>query len=285
MEDDRHQHDTAKINVGGRHYEVSTSLLLARNPDSMLATLLSDTWREDPSKPIFIDRDGDLFAYVLNYLRYGSIELPGNLPKATFVRELDYYGLAIYDECILQNTPVAMIKLLKSRIHESELHHDMLLIASKCYSEFIAGRTTVRIGNRMWSCLRNPPHTYDTAEMMDVLNQYLLQFHGLKASKRSRLYVTDLDFVLKVQEVEFETVHTPQEIRVVSSTEPTVVEDDSSASSSNHIGFTVNVRGNRGRIITDEEFMAALNAEEDFVTELDRQAAELDHRQAAHSFL
>ena len=185
MDDDRQ--DTAKINVGGRHYEVSTSLLLARNPDSMLATLLSDTWREDPSKPIFIDRDGEMFAHVLNYLRYGSIELPGNLPKATFVRELDYYGLAIYDECILQNTPVAMMKLLKSRIHESELHHDMLVIASHCYSEFIAGRTTVHIGNRIKSCLRHLPYSYDTAEMIDVLNQYLLQFHGLKASTSSPL--------------------------------------------------------------------------------------------------
>lgn len=33
--------------------------------------LVSDTWMEDREKVVFIDRSGDIFAFVLEYLRYG----------------------------------------------------------------------------------------------------------------------------------------------------------------------------------------------------------------------
>ena len=39
--------------------------------DSVLATLVSDTWQEDPEETVFIDRNGDTFAYVLDFMRYG----------------------------------------------------------------------------------------------------------------------------------------------------------------------------------------------------------------------
>ena len=39
--------------------------------ETMLGKLVSETWQQDPEKPVFIDRDGDIFAHVLNYLRYG----------------------------------------------------------------------------------------------------------------------------------------------------------------------------------------------------------------------
>jgi hypothetical protein len=37
----------------------------------MLGRLVSDTWNDDPEKEVFIDRNGDIFPYVLDYLRYG----------------------------------------------------------------------------------------------------------------------------------------------------------------------------------------------------------------------
>ena len=71
---------TVKLNVGGKHYEVSYSLI-NEHPESMLGRLVSDTWQKvDAESTIFIDRDGDIFGHILNYIRYGSIELPSNLP-------------------------------------------------------------------------------------------------------------------------------------------------------------------------------------------------------------
>ena len=62
--------DTVKFNVGGRHFEVSKSLI-AGHQDTVLGKLVSDTWNADPGKAVFIDRSSDLFAQVLEYLRYG----------------------------------------------------------------------------------------------------------------------------------------------------------------------------------------------------------------------
>ncbi len=61
---------TIKFNVGGRHFEVSRDLIDTHS-ETMLGKLVSDAWQEDPEEVVFIDRDGDIFAHVLNYLRYG----------------------------------------------------------------------------------------------------------------------------------------------------------------------------------------------------------------------
>jgi len=88
--------DTVKFNVGGKHFEVSGALISA-NSETMLAKMISETWEQEPEKPIFIDRDGDMFAHVLNYLRYGSIELPISTTQAMFQRELDY-GTTLFQQ-------------------------------------------------------------------------------------------------------------------------------------------------------------------------------------------
>ena len=59
---------TVKLNVGGRHYEISSELI-EKFPDSVLSTLVSDC--QDPTEEVFIDRNGDMFAYVLDFMRYG----------------------------------------------------------------------------------------------------------------------------------------------------------------------------------------------------------------------
>ncbi len=62
--------ETIKFNVGGRHFEVSRALLDGHS-ETVLGKLVSDTWNDDPDKAVFIDRDGDIFYHILNYLRYG----------------------------------------------------------------------------------------------------------------------------------------------------------------------------------------------------------------------
>jgi hypothetical protein len=84
------------FNVGGTKYEVSDSLL-DRYPDSMLRKISSDTWQEGATdkstEEIFIDRNGERFQYVLDYLRDSCVELPMSIPKGQLVADLDYFGI------------------------------------------------------------------------------------------------------------------------------------------------------------------------------------------------
>ena len=66
----------------------------------MLSKMISDTWHhqqtsasDSDDKRIFIDRSGDIFQHILEYLRYGSVVLPISIPTEMFTRELEYYLL------------------------------------------------------------------------------------------------------------------------------------------------------------------------------------------------
>lgn len=81
---------TVKFNVGGKLYEVSRSLL-DRFPSTKLAEKASE-WSL-PSPPIFIDRDGDRFAYCLDYMRdNGTVYLPETVSKTAILRDLEFLG-------------------------------------------------------------------------------------------------------------------------------------------------------------------------------------------------
>ena len=63
--------ETVKFDVGGRQFKVSRALINENHSEALLGKLVSDTWNKDPEEAVSIDRDGDIFAHVLNYLRYG----------------------------------------------------------------------------------------------------------------------------------------------------------------------------------------------------------------------
>jgi len=84
-----------RLNVGGNRYELSRDLLM-EDEKTMLAKLVSDTWlknKDDPDLEVFIDRDGETFRHVLQYLRHKQITLPKEVSKDSFLKELDYYGI------------------------------------------------------------------------------------------------------------------------------------------------------------------------------------------------
>ena len=82
------------LNVGGSIYEVPRKTL-QRYPESMLAKLVSEEWRpqEDNSTPIFIDRDGSRFQFVLDFLRDGKVHLPASVSAEALRADFAYYGL------------------------------------------------------------------------------------------------------------------------------------------------------------------------------------------------
>lgn len=115
---------TVKFNVGGKSFETSVSLI-DQHKDTMLSRLVSKTWQQDPNKSVFIDRDGDVFAQVLNYLRYGSITLPGNIAKDMFLRDLDFYGI-VPEEGSVRSASEGWASNVDKRYNEINDHEDQL---------------------------------------------------------------------------------------------------------------------------------------------------------------
>uniref|UniRef100_A0A8D0GD86 Potassium channel tetramerization domain containing 8 n=1 Tax=Sphenodon punctatus TaxID=8508 RepID=A0A8D0GD86_SPHPU len=96
--------EVVELNVGGQVYVTKHSTLLSV-PDSTLASMFapcrsshaaagSRELPRDSRARFFIDRDGFLFRYVLDYLRDKQLALPEHFPeKERLLREAEYFQL------------------------------------------------------------------------------------------------------------------------------------------------------------------------------------------------
>lgn len=94
------QHPLVYLNVGGIKYVTLRSTLL--NPTyapNFLAQLIENDLSNklsairDQDNHIFIDRNGLVFAVVLDYLRTGELNIPATMCRRQVELELDYFGL------------------------------------------------------------------------------------------------------------------------------------------------------------------------------------------------
>ena len=92
------QENVIRLDVGGIPY-TTTLDTLRKVPGSMLAIMFSEGhmnpgFRTDDGR-IFIDRDGELFASVLEYLRTGVLDMKGMgwLKMRRLSREFNFFGL------------------------------------------------------------------------------------------------------------------------------------------------------------------------------------------------
>nr|XP_002731340.1 PREDICTED: potassium voltage-gated channel subfamily D member 1-like [Saccoglossus kowalevskii] len=91
----RISNDLINLNVGGKIYTTSRSTL-TRYPDSMLGAMFGGDFptRSDSNGNIVIDRDGELFRYVLNFLRNGNLRLPDSFREVELLEdEADFYQI------------------------------------------------------------------------------------------------------------------------------------------------------------------------------------------------
>ncbi|CAG5872053.1 unnamed protein product [Menidia menidia] len=91
--------DVVELNVGGQVYYTRHSTLVS-TPNSLLGKLFSskkdatNDLARDPKGRYFIDRDGFLFRYVLDYLRDKQVVLPDHFPeKGRLRKEAEYFQL------------------------------------------------------------------------------------------------------------------------------------------------------------------------------------------------
>jgi len=104
---------TVQFNVGGTLYTVSRSLLDSQHPNTMLARSASQQWQEDSEAEIFIERDGSIFRFVLNYMRDGRVVLPISESKESVLAELEYYGIEV-DKCQVNDASMRKATCIKS---------------------------------------------------------------------------------------------------------------------------------------------------------------------------
>lgn len=86
-----------ELNVGGVFYTTSMATLM-KEPDSLLAQMFSQKSKsqlvKDNKGRVFLDRDGVLFRYVLDYLRNQALILPENFhEKERLKQEAEYFKL------------------------------------------------------------------------------------------------------------------------------------------------------------------------------------------------
>lgn len=83
------------LNVGGKFYS-TTFETLTRFPDSMLGAMFRGPRPAltDSSGNYFIDRDGKTFRHILNFLRFGRLDLPEGYAELSLLRvEADFYQI------------------------------------------------------------------------------------------------------------------------------------------------------------------------------------------------
>jgi hypothetical protein len=105
--------DIVELNVGGVTYATTLGTLQQAEPDSPLAVIstlntaeIRTIFGRDSKNRIFIDRDGILFRYVLDYLRNQKLSLPENFSERDRLRiEADYYRLVNMSKALAEIRP------------------------------------------------------------------------------------------------------------------------------------------------------------------------------------
>ncbi|CAF1578043.1 unnamed protein product [Rotaria magnacalcarata] len=105
--------DVVELNVGGVTYATTLGTLQQAEPESPLAIIstlnaaeIRTIFGRDSKNRIFIDRDGVLFRYVLDYLRNKKLSLPENFAELERLRtEAEYYRLDSMSRLLAQSRP------------------------------------------------------------------------------------------------------------------------------------------------------------------------------------
>jgi hypothetical protein len=101
------------LDVGGTLYKVSRATL-ERCKNSRLAQWIAN--HEENAEPLFIDRNGLLFQYVLDYLRTHKLLVPPSVSRAALREEFAFYGISVDMTKIIEKYSREYLMELKRKI-------------------------------------------------------------------------------------------------------------------------------------------------------------------------
>jgi hypothetical protein len=102
IETTKRPHSIVHLNIGGCEYSTTVATLCRDGSDSLLADIFSAHGIDRhvqlvqllPNGSYFIDRDGQLFRYILDYLRTGKCILPDRFDEFERLKvEAEFYRL------------------------------------------------------------------------------------------------------------------------------------------------------------------------------------------------
>jgi hypothetical protein len=80
------------FNVGGTRYDVAIDILM-KFEDTLLAQMVVLKWNKSSQEPIYIERDGERFRYILDWYRDGRINVPKTDSIESIKSEALFFGL------------------------------------------------------------------------------------------------------------------------------------------------------------------------------------------------
>lgn len=85
------------LNIGGIKYLTTKTTLLSTSEPNFFTSLLSGSFLQDfdTKGNYFIDRDGQYFAPILEYLRTGEFRCPQGMNEKAIAREANFYFIKI----------------------------------------------------------------------------------------------------------------------------------------------------------------------------------------------
>lgn len=89
------------LDVGGQHFTTTIKTLTQQYHSVFFQTLITDKWDVSTNSidnPIFIDRDGRLFDFILKYLRTGEINIEDRTTRKELLIEARYFKLKNLEE-------------------------------------------------------------------------------------------------------------------------------------------------------------------------------------------
>lgn len=91
------------LDVGGQHFTTTIKTLTQQSKSLFFETLINEKWdinTNSSDNPIFIDRDGRLFDFVLKYLRTGELNIEDRNTQKELLMEAKYFKLQTLEETI-----------------------------------------------------------------------------------------------------------------------------------------------------------------------------------------
>ncbi|KAG9339458.1 hypothetical protein JZ751_023596 [Albula glossodonta] len=126
--------DILTINVGGQIY-TTTITTLKKHMDSRLVRMLdgSDHEFRVSNGQVFVDRDGSLFKYILDYIRTFQVSLPADFSDFDgLMREAEFYELHTLAEFLGSDACRPRVEILELRCSVQESHGFFRIFCSQC---------------------------------------------------------------------------------------------------------------------------------------------------------